>query len=807
MAHSEKPTATPLHTLAALVDLRVLAAQRYGEGQRAGKAVLYRAPWRADDDTPSFAVYADGFKDFGGTGESGSTFDWIMREYGLTFAEARAFVQAAIGGLSMAEAQRPLRPESSSPSEPPSAEWQQAAEAALAHCQERLWSPAGTRALDYLRQVRGLTDDTIRRFGLGYNPAWRSLPYTQPETDKAIALPSGIVIPWRASGALWALRVRCRVGNFAAHLGLPDDQQRSGKPLPKYLALSGSHQSAALFNADALTAETDALLVEGEFDAMLAQQQLGDSVAVITLGSAAGRLARRWREEIAACAQVFLALDTDAAGQAATERLGAAVGEHRQLLVPQGKDISEYVITHGGDLRAWFEQATRSASELGDGYAFSAGVPDSWRSALLNYLSEGAVVYELITEALRSDLLDPQAISIPALLECSAALQYTLSAAAVRRGVETLVGVFLSELLTESQDHVVSRFDRKGAGRSARTFALLPLEEAKRALLLAAAVALYQSYHPTADSADGPAIVAALSPKAMQDTLLVATDEAQALASEVEALSQPAYAQQQGERQRAHRQAQRAYWRLIQTLTETHTTPLPPGWAIHSSKAYRVAVLRVLKLTQGEQLRTRKQIAAAIGVSVRVVNEYLAAAGVQVESGQIEERALNAGANMSRQVKSIAREVQGKPLWIVTRSERGETRHAYNEQALEQLAVPALTHGVEVVVVCQVANRHHIVDAPIVTQPPPQKSLSAAKSRPVERRSAPTAPPPKPGEYDPAWVLGQLQLRLRLMGWYLADGHFFNPYTGEIAPDEPSAHDLVVLMVGHPIRGRDNLLE
>jgi hypothetical protein len=49
-------------------DLRDIARRVLGEGKRSGKCVMYYSPLRADDANRSFAVYADGAKDFG-TGE------------------------------------------------------------------------------------------------------------------------------------------------------------------------------------------------------------------------------------------------------------------------------------------------------------------------------------------------------------------------------------------------------------------------------------------------------------------------------------------------------------------------------------------------------------------------------------------------------------------------------------------------------------------------------------------------------------------------------------------------------------------
>ncbi len=45
--------------------------------------------------------------------------------------------------------------------DPPSMDWQEAAQRIVADCEAKLWSDAGAKALDYLGK-RGLADDTLR---------------------------------------------------------------------------------------------------------------------------------------------------------------------------------------------------------------------------------------------------------------------------------------------------------------------------------------------------------------------------------------------------------------------------------------------------------------------------------------------------------------------------------------------------------------------------------------------------------------------------------------------------------------------
>jgi DNA primase len=349
------------------LDLRDVVAEAWGPGRRSGRAVMYRARWRDGDRTPSFAVYANGFKDFGGSGDAGDLFGWLQREYGLNFPEALTWAHERVYGAGAALSPRHRRP-APAPGEPPSPAWQRAALEALGHAQAYLWSDTAdaARARAYLRAERGLTDETIRAYGLGYNPGWtRTRAAYWSETygrQRRARLAPGIVIPWFRSGVLVALRVRCRVGGLAACLGVPPDLFR-GAPISKYRSFLGSRLSGALFGGDALRPDRPALLAEGEFDAMLAAQALAGRMTVVTPGSATNRVTRRMRDALLTAPHVYSAFDRDAAGEEAERRLARALRDRFQpLALPIGKDITEYLLLYGGDLARWVSEATAPAS-------------------------------------------------------------------------------------------------------------------------------------------------------------------------------------------------------------------------------------------------------------------------------------------------------------------------------------------------------------------------------------------------------------------------------------------------------------
>ena len=67
-------------------------------------------------------------------------------------------------------------------------------EAACLFYERTLWGDAGRQGLEYLRG-RGLTDETIRRFRLGFAPARNSLKtaIVSNETPEAIMLEAGLM--------------------------------------------------------------------------------------------------------------------------------------------------------------------------------------------------------------------------------------------------------------------------------------------------------------------------------------------------------------------------------------------------------------------------------------------------------------------------------------------------------------------------------------------------------------------------------------------------------------------------------------
>lgn len=235
---------------------------------------------------------------------------------GATTAHPRRATDAA------ARPQRKLSPPVVEDAEP-TAEWRERASAIVAECEAALWSEGGARARTWLH-ARGLRDETLRHWRVGYNPRGQEM--------KGLWVPSGILLPWQVHGALWQVKVRTPRGE------------------PKYTAVAGGHPW--LYGADTLLSRRVAVLTEGEFDAMLLYQEAGDVVGVATLGSCSKRLGIRAMRLLLPITRLLVAYDTDDDGEEGALHLLGLSRRMRRMKPPCGKDVTEFWL-QGGRLRDW----------------------------------------------------------------------------------------------------------------------------------------------------------------------------------------------------------------------------------------------------------------------------------------------------------------------------------------------------------------------------------------------------------------------------------------------------------------------
>ncbi|MBZ0300293.1 MAG: hypothetical protein K8J31_11145, partial [Anaerolineae bacterium] len=145
-------------------------------------------------------------------------------------------------------------------------------------------------------------------------------------------------------------------------------------------------------------------------------------IAVVTLGSASNHATESQLTRLQQASGRFMIPDRDAAGWEAAKALFTALNSQLCLIhLSAAKDVTEFVVEQSGDLAALL---TRHQAP---GW-WPSGVPDSWRTVLLNHTRPSTVlVIELIDEAMRAGLVRPDFTTIPQLVEASRTLGRSLS--------------------------------------------------------------------------------------------------------------------------------------------------------------------------------------------------------------------------------------------------------------------------------------------------------------------------------------------------------------------------------------------
>jgi DNA primase len=343
--------------------------------RRRGRSALGLCPFHAEK-TPSFTVSEErGFYHCFGCGEHGDVFAFVMKTESLAFPEAVRRVAERFG-VPLPEAAADTRR---------TAEPLAAVNAlAAAFFRAELTAAAGARARAYLRE-RGLGDEIVDRFGLGYAPGTgqalaQHLRARGVRIDDAVA--AGLLVRRDAPAGVYD-RFRDRIvfpisdpsGRVIAFGGrvLPG-RPSTGDPPPKYLNSSESpifRKGQTLYGLpqarEAIRRSGRALVVEGYLD-VIALAQAGIAEVVAPLGTALTveqlRLLRqRFTDDVIAC------FDGDAAGRRAAARSFPLFLEAglwgRGVFLPAGEDPDSFVRGQG---RTAFEGYLARAEPLVDAY-------------------------------------------------------------------------------------------------------------------------------------------------------------------------------------------------------------------------------------------------------------------------------------------------------------------------------------------------------------------------------------------------------------------------------------------------------
>jgi len=323
--------------------------------KKAGKDYVALCPFHSEK-TPSFTVSPSKqiFKCFG-CGRGGSVFNFVMAKENVTFPEA-VRILAERAGIELRE----------DPEARQKAQGRRRVRDVLAWAMERFQAGLahpreGEPAREYLAG-RGLTEETIETFGLGFAPdAWDNLIRAGRRDNVFLEAleKAGLVLP-RNDGTGMYDRFRGRVifpilDALSRPIGFGGRILGDGEP--KYLNSPETtifHKKEALYGLpqarDAIEKDRRAVVVEGYFDVIM-PYQTGVKNCVATLGTSLTdehiRALKRYADE------VVVVFDSDLAGQRAADRAMELFLAHdvRILVavVPDGKDPCDYCAAHGAE--------------------------------------------------------------------------------------------------------------------------------------------------------------------------------------------------------------------------------------------------------------------------------------------------------------------------------------------------------------------------------------------------------------------------------------------------------------------------
>jgi hypothetical protein len=270
-------------------------------------------------------------------GKQGDAIQFLRDREGLTFRQACERLGQPLPQTSR-QRSTPMPPPLA---KPPSHPWQARAQAFIERSEHTLWAPAGAQARLYLHR-RGLTDETIREARLGYHVTdeWEAPgQWGLPAEHNKIHLLRGIVFPWLVGSEVWKVTFR-----------------RGGATVPKdqrYKPIAGGGKT--LYQINGLRANTPAMLVEGELDALSVTQEAGDLLAVVATGSTSGGRLERWIGRLALCSMVLVSFDADEAGDEAVDWWLKALGPRAKRWRPCWDDANA-MLQGGVDLRTWVRE-------------------------------------------------------------------------------------------------------------------------------------------------------------------------------------------------------------------------------------------------------------------------------------------------------------------------------------------------------------------------------------------------------------------------------------------------------------------
>ena len=318
--------------------------------KKAGRSFSGLCPFH-NEKSPSFSVSQEKqiYKCFG-CGESGNVITFVMKNKNMNFVDAVKYL-ADRANILLEDENRVN----------PTAKKKELLYKVNVEAGRFFYSnlKSNKMALEYFLN-RGIRQDTIKRFGLGYaKDSWNSLLFHLRKLgfNDNILLEAGLVLTSEKTGNKYD-RFRNRVmfpvfdyrGKVIGFGGrVLDDSKPKYLNSPETLVFQkGTNLYGLNFAIKSNMKERYFIMVEGYMD-LISLHQYGITNVVASLGTALtvnqARLLKRYADK------VIISYDADVAGQTATMRgleiLKNAGFDVRVLSIPQGKDPDEYVRSNG----------------------------------------------------------------------------------------------------------------------------------------------------------------------------------------------------------------------------------------------------------------------------------------------------------------------------------------------------------------------------------------------------------------------------------------------------------------------------
>ncbi|MBF8304481.1 MAG: primase, partial [Dehalococcoidia bacterium] len=318
--------------------------------QKAGRNFQALCPFHSEK-TPSFVVSPERqtWHCFGACGTGGDIFSFLMKKENLEFGDALRILANRVGVTLV-----PLSKESKVEDEKREKLYQTAEAAAQFYSQQLGHSAAGATALQYLKK-RGLTEQTIQDFQLGYNPS------TSPGLYAHLLGKGYQQKELVAAGLVSELERGETRDRFPGRLIFPIRNERGqvcgfgarslDNSMPKYINTPQTDifdKGGLLYGLDrtktSLRRLNQAIIVEGYMDVLMSHQQ-GFVQTIASMGTSLTEkqvgLLKKYTKNI------ILALDADSAGTEATLRAHDAINRAREIeekVTPRDAEIQSDLV-------------------------------------------------------------------------------------------------------------------------------------------------------------------------------------------------------------------------------------------------------------------------------------------------------------------------------------------------------------------------------------------------------------------------------------------------------------------------------